>query len=45
MQTKKPKEFFSNIPAKHCPECGDHIVEYAESYLMECDRCLTKREE
>ena len=45
MQTKKPIEFFNTIPAKYCPDCGVHIMEHAESYLMECDRCLTKREE
>ncbi|MGE7122092.1 protein YhfH [Peribacillus sp. NPDC046944] len=45
MQTKKSIEFFNSIPVKYCPECGDHIVEHAESYLMECDRCLSKSED
>ena len=40
-----PVEFFRNLPKKECPECGQHIEEQAESYLMECDRCLAKREE
>jgi formylmethanofuran dehydrogenase subunit E len=45
MKTKKSVEFFKNIPAKHCSECGEHVDEQAESYLMECDRCLSKIEE
>ncbi|WP_141992593.1 protein YhfH, partial [Bacillus sp. B4EP4a] len=28
-----------------CSECGTHITEQAESYLMECDRCLSKHED
>ncbi|WP_141995187.1 protein YhfH, partial [Bacillus sp. B4EP4a] len=28
-----------------CSECGTHITEQAESYLMECDYCLSKRED
>ncbi|MFJ7685189.1 protein YhfH, partial [Peribacillus butanolivorans] len=27
------------------PECGDQITEQAESYLMECDHCLSKKDE
>ncbi|MED3987209.1 protein YhfH, partial [Peribacillus simplex] len=34
---KNPLEFFS--------ECGTHIIEQAESYLLECDRCLSKKDE
>ncbi|CAK6470262.1 hypothetical protein ACPOM7_16845 [Peribacillus castrilensis] len=30
---------------KHCPECGETQVDHSNSYLMECDRCLSKREE
>lgn len=45
MQSIKPMEFFRNLPPKQCPECGSHISEQAESYLMECDRCLSKRDE
>ena len=45
MQTKKSVEFFKSIPAKHCSQCGEHVFEQAESYLMECDRCLSKAEE
>ncbi|MBM7649207.1 reverse gyrase [Bacillus ectoiniformans] len=40
-----PLEFFKNLPKKMCAECGDHIDEQAESYLIECDRCLSKKEE
>jgi hypothetical protein len=40
-----PVEFFRTLPKKECPECGQHMEEQAESYLMECDRCLAKREE
>lgn len=45
MQTKKSVEFFKSIPAKQCSECGAPVFEQAESYLMECDRCLSKNEE
>lgn len=45
MQTKNPMEFFRNLPSKQCPECGDMVHEQAESYLMECDRCLVKKED
>jgi hypothetical protein len=41
-----PVEFFRNLPKKECPECGLHMEEeQAESYLMECDHCLAKRDE
>ncbi|WP_174733126.1 protein YhfH [Mesobacillus harenae] len=42
---KSPVEFFRNLPKKVCPECGEGVHEQAESYLMECERCLAKREE
>ncbi|MGE7767026.1 protein YhfH [Peribacillus sp. NPDC096540] len=45
MQTKNPLEFFRTLPPKQCPECGDHITEQAESYLIECDHCLSKKDE
>lgn len=45
MQTKNPMEFFRNLPPKQCPECGCHVVEQAESYMMECERCLSKKDE
>ncbi|HZG71859.1 MAG TPA: protein YhfH [Chondromyces sp.] len=42
---QSPVEFFRQLPNKVCAECGDHIQEQAESYLMECERCLSKRDE
>ena len=45
MQTKKSVEFFKSIPDKHCSECGTPVFEQAESYLMECDHCLSKKDE
>lgn len=41
----KPVEFFKSVSHKECAECGQKIEEQAESYLMECDYCLSKREE
>lgn len=40
-----PVEFFKQLPKKVCPECGQHVEEQAESYLMECERCLAKKVE
>ncbi|WP_442857592.1 protein YhfH [Bacillus sp. mrc49] len=45
MQTKNPMEFFRNLPPKQCTECGTTITEQAESYLLECDHCLSNRED
>ncbi len=28
-----------------CPECGQWMEIQVESYLMECERCLAKRDE
>ncbi len=42
---ENPVTFFRNLPKKKCPECGEHIQEQAESYFMECERCLAKKEE
>lgn len=42
---KNPVEFFRTLPKKVCPECGETMSEQAESYLMECDRCLSKKVE
>lgn len=42
---KSPVEFFRTLPKKVCPECGQTVKEQAESYLMECDRCLSKKME
>lgn len=40
-----PVEFLKTLPKKMCPECGQPVKEQAESYLMECDRCLSKKSE
>jgi NADH pyrophosphatase NudC (nudix superfamily) len=40
-----PVEFFRNMPKKICPECGEHMEEQAESYMIECDHCLEKKAE
>jgi formylmethanofuran dehydrogenase subunit E len=45
MQMISPVEFFRSLPPKKCTDCGENIMEQAESYLMECDRCLSKKEE
>jgi ribosomal protein L37AE/L43A len=39
-----PVEFFRNLPKKECPKCGQQMQEQAESYLMECDHCSSKKE-
>ncbi|KAA9028484.1 protein YhfH [Niallia endozanthoxylica] len=33
------------LPKKVCAECGQIIDEKVESFLMECDYCLSKKEE
>jgi hypothetical protein len=45
MLMTKPMDFFRTLPPKQCSVCGDPIEEQAESYLMECDRCLSKKVE
>lgn len=40
-----PVEFFRALPKKVCPECGEPMEEQAESYMMECEHCLAKKEE
>lgn len=45
MSTKNPMEFFRTLAPKECVECGQYIEEQHESYLMECDHCLSKKEE
>ncbi|MET3321933.1 protein YhfH [Peribacillus butanolivorans] len=44
MQTNQ-SSLLINHSFNHCPECGETLVEQSDSYLMECDRCLSKREE
>lgn len=38
-------EFFHQLEKKVCPECGEAYEETSESYLNECDRCLSKKAE
>jgi reverse gyrase len=33
-------EFFRNLPAKQCSECGGSIEEQHECYGTKCDKCL-----
>ncbi|MCA1039415.1 YhfH family protein [Bacillus infantis] len=33
-------EFFRNLPAKQCSECGSSIDEQHECYGNKCDKCL-----
>ncbi|MCJ8005946.1 protein YhfH [Lederbergia wuyishanensis] len=32
-------EFFKNLPAKKCTECGEKITEQHECYGTKCDKC------
>ena len=38
-------EFYRHLPEKECRECGSEIKEQHESYLYECERCMSKHEE
>lgn len=40
-----PVEFFRQLPKKICVECGEPMEEQAESYVIECERCLAKKDE
>jgi hypothetical protein len=33
-------EFFRNLPAKKCVECGNEIDEQHECYGSKCDNCM-----
>ncbi|MDM5220024.1 protein YhfH [Peribacillus sp. NJ11] len=44
MQDYQSDSFISDS-FKYCPECGETHVDHSDSYLLECDRCLSKREE
>lgn len=33
-------EFFRNLPAKICTECGEQIEEQADCYNNKCSHCL-----
>ncbi len=39
------KTHVKTVPHKVCPECGQTVKDHSESYLMECDRCLSKKVE
>lgn len=38
----KSTEFFKNLPPKQCVDCGTEIKEQHESYLNQCEHCLSK---
>lgn len=42
---KVVNELTKGIQGKVCPECGQNVHEHVESYLLECDRCLSKKVE
>ncbi|WP_318508912.1 protein YhfH [Bacillus sp. T3] len=42
---QNPVENFRQGSTKVCPECGSHMNEQEQSYIQECDRCLSKKEE
>lgn len=33
-------EFFRNLPAKTCTECGDSVAEQHECYSNKCENCM-----
>ncbi|WP_078548322.1 protein YhfH [Litchfieldia alkalitelluris] len=39
----KSTEFFKNLPAKKCTECGKEISEQHECYGNNCDQCMKIR--
>ena len=45
MLNQNTSEFSRHLPHKVCPECGEYMNEQEQSYLQECDRCLSKKEE
>ncbi|QQZ11185.1 protein YhfH [Heyndrickxia vini] len=42
---QNPVEFFLNLSKKICPECGENVEDQAESYILECEHCLSKKVE
>ncbi len=44
-ELEKSDGIFQNASKKTCPECGEKMEEQAESYFMECERCLSKKGE
>ena len=45
MPIKKSTELSRNLSKNHCPECGEVIKAQVKTYILECDRCLSKRDE
>ncbi|MBS4189593.1 YhfH family protein [Bacillus sp. FJAT-49705] len=40
---KSSIEAIKTLPRKICQECGQNMKEHEDSYLLECDRCLSKK--
>ena len=45
MLMKQSESIKNNLQKKICPECGQLLKDHIESYIMECDRCLSKKTE
>ncbi|MGM9928455.1 MAG: protein YhfH [Bacillus sp. (in: firmicutes)] len=45
MKNKPTIEYNRISNDKQCPECGANIHVSQECYLMECDHCLSKKQE
>ncbi|MBP2239786.1 ribosomal protein L37AE/L43A [Cytobacillus eiseniae] len=45
MLFKQTIEMYKGMSGRICPECGNKAHELEEAYLMECDRCLSKKGE
>ncbi|MGM9923190.1 MAG: protein YhfH [Bacillus sp. (in: firmicutes)] len=45
MKKQQSTQYFKIAAVKKCPECGASIHISQECYLMECDRCLSKKQE
>ncbi|MBD3109957.1 YhfH family protein [Bacillus sp. AGMB 02131] len=45
MERLSTKKYYKISTQKNCPECGTVFKITQECYLMECDRCLSKKEE
>ncbi|MGN1402060.1 MAG: protein YhfH [Bacillus sp. (in: firmicutes)] len=45
MKQQIRRKYYKISTEKQCPECGASIHISQECYLMECDRCLAKKQE
>lgn len=45
MKNQPKMEYHKISTEKNCPECGATIHISQECYLMECDRCLSKKQD